>query len=241
MKRVLFLMSLLMISCSLTTNAAEKPKENCRIFLAGDSTCAKRKDSDRPKWGWGEKLSDFLDGYKVVNKAAGGRSTKSYIAEGRWDKLLGEVVKGDVVMIQFGHNDQKKKNVDRYTEPFGEYYDNLCKMIKDVKEKKAIPVILTSVNRRNFKDGEPRRTHRDYPDAAKKAANDMGVVVLDIEELSFQWLCKLGEEKSALRYMYSVDGSDNTHFVELGATEVAEMIAQSLKKCGNKYLEALSK
>ena len=69
----------------------------------------------------------------------------------------------------------------------------------------------------------------------------MGVMALDIEELSFQWLGKLGEEKSALRYMYSVDGSDNTHFVELGATEVAEMTAKALKKCGNKYLEALVK
>lgn len=241
MKRFLFLISLLLISCSLTSNAAEKPKENCRIFLAGDSTCAKRKDSDRPKWGWGEKLADFLDGYKVINLAAGGRSTKSYIAEGRWDKLIGDVAKGDVVMIQFGHNDQKKNNVKTYTEPFGEYYDNLCKMITEVKAKKATPVILTSINRRQFREGEPRRNLRDYPAAAKKAANDMDVVVLDIEELSFQWLRELGEEKSALRYMYSVDGSDNTHFVELGATEVAEMIAKSLKKCGNKYLEALVK
>lgn len=241
MRRLFLILTCLLLAGSATMTAAEKPKKSCKVVLAGDSTCAKRKDSDRPKWGWGEKLENYLKGYKVVNRATGGRSTKSYIDEGRWDKLLEQVAKGDVVLIQFGHNDQKKKNADRYTEPYGAYYDNLCRMIADVKAKDAVPVILTSVTRRNFKDGTPRRTHGEYPAAAKKAAADCGVVALDIEELSFQWLTNLGEEKSALRYMVSVDGKDNTHFVELGANEVAEMIAKALKKCGDPYLKAFVK
>ena len=240
-----FLTALLLLSgCGVSKKqaAAEPvPASDCVVFLVGDSTCAPRKDSQRPKWGWGEKFAEYLNGYAVENKAVGGQSTKSYLDEGRWDKVLGMVKKGDVVMIQMGHNDEHKNSATKYTEAFGDFYGNLCRFIADVKAKEAVPVILTSLSRRNFKDGEPRRSHRDYPDAAKKAAADGGAVLLDIEQLSFEWLGKLGEKESALRFMVSVDGSDNTHLVELGATEVAEMTAKALKECGDPYLSHLVK
>ena len=178
----------------------------------------------------------------MVNLAVGGRSTKSYIDEGRWDKLIAKVSKGDVVLIQFGHNDEKKKSPDKYTAPFGDFYGNLCRFIDDVKAKDAVPVILTSLSRRQFdKDGILKHTHGEYPAAAKKAAADKGVVLLDIEQTSYEWLSALGEKESVSRFMFSVDGEDNTHFVELGAQEAAEITAKALKACGDPYLAGLVK
>ncbi len=246
MKRILlFLTVCLLAGCGsgkVATKTAVKPDPSCKVFLAGDSTCAPRKEKDRPKWGWGEKLEALLDGYIVVNKAVGGRSTKSYIDEGRWDKLIAEVGKGDVVMIQFGHNDEKKKSPDKYTAPYGEFYGNLCRFIDEVKAKDAVPVILTSLSRRQFdKDGVLKHTHGEYPAAAKKAAADKGVALLDIEQLSYAWLSALGEKESVSRFMVSVDGEDNTHFVELGAQEAAEITAKALKESGEPYLAGLVK
>lgn len=223
-----------------TVSAQSQEGHKCKVLLAGDSTCAPRKEKDRPKWGWGEKLSQFLDGNEVRNHAMGGRSTKSFIEEGRWDKLMGEVEKGDVVLIQFGHNDQKEGK-PYYADAWGAYSENLTRFINEVKAKEAVPVILTSMSRRHFKDGVLRHTHKDYPAAAKKVAADNGVVMLDIEELTWQWLTALGEEESAKRFFVCVDGKDNTHLVEQGAQEVAEIIAKALKTCGDPYLEALVK
>lgn len=248
MKRIFFILTaiLLICGCSALAASAKSKKDKNKdksivVYLAGDSTCAPRKDSQRPKWGWGEKFAGYLAGYTVVNKAVGGQSTKSYIDEGRWDKLLEPVKKGDVVMIQFGHNDEHRDKPEKYTEAFGDFYGNLCRFIADVKAKDAVPVILTSLSRRHFKDGVLKRSHRDYPDAAKKAAADNGVVLLDIEELSFEWLEALGEEESASRFFYSVDGKDNTHLVEQGADEVAAIVAKALKNCGDRKLARLVK
>lgn len=245
MKRLfLFLTVCLLAGCGtskVATKTVQKPAADCVVYLAGDSTCAPRKDSDRPKWGWGEKLAEYLDGYTVVNKAVGGRSTKSYIDEGRWDKLIAMVKKGDVVFIQFGHNDEKKNSPEKYAAAFGDYYGNLSRFIAEVKAKEAVPVILTPMSRRHFKEGNVVRTHKDYPDAAKKAAADGGVVALDIEQLTYEWLSSLGDEPSKLRFMVSADGKDNTHLVELGATEVAGIVAKALKECGNPYLAGLVK
>lgn len=248
MKRLFVLMAAcaLLWGCGTAKQASKvqvvKPPKTCKVLLAGDSTCAPRREKDRPKYGWGECLAEYLDGYQVINRAVGGRSSKSFIDEGRWDKLMEKVEKGDVVLIQFGHNDEKKKAADRYTEPFGSFYDNLCRFIDEVKAKEAIPVILTSLSRRQFKsDGTLKRTHGQYPAAAKKAAADKGVVLLDIEEISYQWITSLGDEASKARFFVSVDGKDNTHLVELGAKEVAEMTAKALKECGEPYLAGLVK
>lgn len=242
MRRFLSILSAALCLFPVYAFAENEEVNTTVVFLVGDSTCAPRTESGRPKYGWGEKFEQELAGVKVVNKAVGGKSSKSYLEEGRWDKVLGLVNKGDVVMIQFGHNDQSKNKPERFTEPFGEFYDNLCKYIADVKAKGAVPVILTSISRRSFdSDGYAKHTHKDYPEAAKKAALDNDVVVLDIEQLSYDWLNNLGEEESASRYMYSVDGKDNTHLLEQGAIEIAGIVAKALKDCGNPYLSKLVK
>lgn len=213
---------------------------NCTLFLTGDSTCAPSENL-RPKWGWGEKLGPYLsDGVTLENKAVGGKSTKTFISGGQWTKVLNNLNAGDVVLIQFGHNDENQTASDgRGTTP-EEYYTNLCGFIDDVRDHDAVPVILTSLCRRSFTNGVVDHTHGEYLTKAKLAASDKSVVMLDIEQRSYDWLTSLGEDNSIPRYMVSVDPyNDNTHLTELGAGEVAQIIALALKTCGNSYLSAL--
>lgn len=213
---------------------------NCTVFLAGDSTCAP-SESLRPKWGWGEKLGAYLcDGVSLENKAVGGKSTKTFISGGQWNKMLNLVASGDVVLIQFGHNDENQTASDERGTTPEQFYTNLCGFISDVKGKGAVPVILTPLCRRSFTNGLVDHTHGEYLTKAKQAATDNAVVLLDIEQRSYEWLTALGEDASIPRYMVSVDPyNDNTHLTELGAAEVAQMVATALAECGNAYLSAL--
>lgn len=213
---------------------------SCTVFLAGDSTCAP-SESLRPKWGWGEKFGMFLcDGVTLQNKAVGGKSTKTFISGGQWTKLLNSVTAGDVVLIQFGHNDENQTAADERGTTPDEFYTNLCGFIDDVKGKNAVPVILTSLCRRSFTNSVVDHTHGEYLTKAKQAASDNSVVMLDIEQRSYDWLTVLGEDGSIPRYMVSVDPyTDNTHLTELGAAEVAQIVATALAECGNPYLSAL--
>lgn len=211
------------------------------VFLAGDSTCAPKSESDRPKYGWGEKFAQFIiETTTVENKAVGGKSTKTYISGGQWDKMLKSVKKDDLVLIQFGHNDENTTAADNRGTTPQEFYENLCKMIQDVQAKNAVPVILTPICRHKFSNGAPVYTHQTYPAMAKKAAEDNSVTALDIEQLTYEWLNRLGEEASKLRYMMSVEGSsDTTHLTELGATEIAEIVAKAMKASSDTRLSAV--
>ena len=213
---------------------------SCTVYLAGDSTCAP-SESLRPKWGWGEKFGTFLgDGVSLENKAVGGKSTKTFISGGQWSKLVNLLTSGDVVLIQFGHNDENQTAADERGTTPEEFYTNLCGFISDVKGKGAVPVILTPLCRRSFTGGVVDHTHGEYLTKAKQAAADNSTVMLDIEQRSYEWLTALGEDASIPRYMVSVDPyNDNTHLTELGASEVAQLVATALAECGNAYLSAL--
>ena len=104
------------------------------IHLAGDSTMAEKLPEKRPETGWGECLQSFFDEKRVVvkNYAKNGRSTRTFISEGLWSALLEQVKAGDYVMIQFGHNDESKEKVDRYTPP-EDFRKNLIRFIEDVR------------------------------------------------------------------------------------------------------------
>src|SRR5829696_4701504 len=136
-------------------------KEPITIYLAGDSTMAQKLPEKRPETGWGEALQKFFqpDKVKVDNHAQNGRSTRSFIAENRWQTILGKLKAGDYVFIQFGHNDAAKNRPDRYTPP-EDYRKNLLQFINDVRAKKANPVLLTPVMRRRFDaDGSFQDSH----------------------------------------------------------------------------------
>src|SRR5690554_4628176 len=140
MKKIIYLLLGVLIISSF--KATDKP---AKILIAGDSTAQTyNEERDGLIRGWGQMLPLFLDSrITVVNHAIGGRSTRSFIAEGRWERLLNETDTGDIVLIQFGHNDSSTRP-ERHAS-YQTYEENLLKMIQEVRQKKAIPVLLTSV------------------------------------------------------------------------------------------------
>src|SRR6478735_6500925 len=140
--KLLGLMSLVLALAAITP-AQQIP---VTIFIAGDSTAASKLPEKRPETGWGEMLQQYFDTKKVVvdNRAQNGRSTKTFISEGRWQAIVDAVKKGDYVFIQFGHNDESKEKGERYTPP-ADYRTNLSRFVDDVRAKGGNPVLLTPV------------------------------------------------------------------------------------------------
>ena len=203
------------------------------IHLMGDSTMAEK---DLPKAGaergWGMMFQNFLDpsAVTVVNYAQNGRSTKSFIDLGLWDKVLDAVQEGDYVFIQFGHNDAKESDPARYAAPWGAYQENLRLFVDGVRSKGATPVLLTPVARRWFKDGVlDRNCHTDYPAAMKAVAEEKGVPLLDITTPTLDWLEALGDEASKAYFMISTGKNDNTHTVASGARKVTEIVCDAIR------------
>src|SRR4051812_11443184 len=133
------------------------------VFLVGDSTMSNKEKSAYPETGWGMPFSIFFDSTVIVkNVAQNGRSTKSFIEENRWQQVMDNLHQGDYVFIQFGHNDEVKEKVGRYTTP-EEFSANLERFVKDARSKKAIPVLITPVARRKFdSSGNTVNTHEVY-------------------------------------------------------------------------------
>ena len=207
------------------------------VYLAGDSTMAQKADDKRPETGWGEYLQIHFDESKVKikNHAQNGRSTKSFIAEGRWQKIVDSLKRGDYVFIEFGHNDEKLDKLNVGATANGEYRENLVRMVKDVRAKKAFPVLLTSVARRKFDEsGKLVATHGEYPGAMRNVAAELKVPLIDMERKSSDVLTKFGAEDSKSLFLqlkpnahpnYPNGVEDNTHFSVFGAEQMARQAA----------------
>ena len=209
------------IGCSFTT-----------VHLMGDSTMAEKDLSGgNPERGWGMMFQNFLDdSIKVINYAQNGRSTKSFIDRGLWDKVKANLKPGDWLFIQFGHNDAKESDPERYAAPFGAYQDNLRLFVRTAKSMGARPVLLTPVARRWFKEnGLDRNCHTDYPAAMAQVAREENVPLLDITTATLDWLEGLGDEASRQYFMISTGKDDNTHTVASGARKVTEIICEKIK------------
>ena len=209
------------IGCSFTT-----------VHLMGDSTMAEKDLSGgNPERGWGMMFQNFLDdSVKVINYAQNGRSTKSFIDRGLWDKVKANLKPGDWLFIQFGHNDAKESDPERYAAPFGAYQDNLRLFVRTAKSMGARPVLLTPVARRWFKEnGLDRNCHTDYPAAMAQVAREEDVPLLDITTATLDWLEGLGDEASRQYFMISTGKDDNTHTVASGARKVTEIICEKIK------------
>jgi lysophospholipase L1-like esterase len=226
-------------------------KSPITVYLAGDSTMAQKVDNRRPETGWGEKLQLHFDEDKVKidNRAQNGRSTRTFISEGRWQAIIDNLKKGDYVFIEFGHNDESKEKTDRYTPP-GDFKKNLEKFVAEVQAKKATPVLLTPVMRRKFnKEGNFVDTHGEYPDLTRKVAKDLKVPLIDLHRASEKVLKDLGVENSRLLFLHLNPGEnanypngieDNTHFSPNGAEEMTRLAIEAIKnqKIGlRKYLK----
>jgi lysophospholipase L1-like esterase len=219
---------------------AGKPKEKgFRIFTIGDSTMANKIEEVYPETGWGQVLQNYFDETVTIkNHAVNGRSTKSFIDEGRWKAVLDSLQPGDFVFIQFGHNDQKYQDSTRYTAPFGTYSENLEKFVSESREKGATPVLFTSIVRRKFgADGKLTDTHGDYPVAVRQVAEKMNVPLIDLQKLTENWVNSLGDEPSKKMFLWTEPDDrfpegrkDDTHLSEKGAHEVARLAVEECKK-----------
>ena len=178
------------------------------IFVAGDSTAANYPQSRAPMTGWAQVLHEFVKpGVRVENRAAGGRSTKSFREEKRWERILGDLRPGDFVMIQFGHNDQKKGHPAIYAEAESAYRDNLKRFVAEVRAKKANPVLLTSVARRLFrKDGSLIQSLGNYPKVAREVAKETSTPLIDANALTTEWLQKAGDQGSIRFFTHVAPG-----------------------------------
>jgi len=208
------------------------------VYLIGDSTMSVKEKKAYPETGWGMPFATFFDTTVVVdNRAKNGRSTRTFLSENRWQPIVDQLQEGDYVFIQFGHNDESKEKVDRYTTP-AEYKKNLSQFIADSQQKKATPVLLTPVSRRKFKDGIAQETHMEYSDLVRQVAKEKNVPFIDLDKKSLELLQKFGEEKSKLLFLqlaadehpnYPEGKNDNTHFNELGAREIAQLVLAEIK------------
>ena len=223
MRKLLYLALVWLAASSFTT-----------VHLMGDSTMAEK---DLPKAGeergWGMMLQNFLnpEEVKVINYAQNGRSTKSFIDLGLWDKVYAAIQPGDYVFIQFGHNDAKADDPARYAAAWGAYQDNLRLFVDGVREKGGTPVLLTPVARRWFKEGGlDRNCHTDYPAAMKAVAAEKNVVLLDVTTPTLDWIEGLGDEASKAYFMISTGKNDNTHLVPAGARKVTEIVCGLIKE-----------
>lgn len=216
---------------------ARAEAKKIRIALVGDSTMASYPNppKDRPDLhGWGQVFgAHFTAGVEVLNRAASGRSTKSFVAEKRWAKVLEE--KPDYVFIQFGHNDQKDKDLA----PDEGYRAYLARYIEEAKKVGIRPVLVTPVARRTFgKDGKPTTSLGPYAGATKRVAKEMDVPVIDLHQLSFDLYGKLGDKGSA---DFSPSETDRTHFSKKGARAIAELVAGQLPGTVPELKDALKK
>jgi len=221
------------------------------IHLVGDSTMADKPDLDYPERGWGQLFRDLVrPPWRVVNYAANGRSTKSFRDEGRWDLVLQQLKADDWVLIQFGHNDEKKGDPTRYADPASDYPANLRHFIADVRARGAHPILATPVVRRDWKpDGSLGDTHGAYLAAGREVATAEKVPLLDLEALTRKLETGLGVEGSKKLHMIFAPGgdphfptghTDNTHYVAFGARMVAELAARELARVAPPLAAALA-
>ncbi|HXB92905.1 MAG TPA: rhamnogalacturonan acetylesterase [Puia sp.] len=213
-------------------------QEKIKVYLVGDSTMSDKEIKAYPETGWGMPFSWFFDSAVVVdNRAKNGRSTKSFIAENRWQSVMETLKEGDYVFIQFGHNDEVPTKAN-YT-PEDQFVANLTRFITDARGKKAFPILITPVARRKFNSsGTIEETHAAYAALVRKVAADQQAPLIDLDNESQQLLQRLGPDNSKLLFNwlsadenpnYPQGREDDTHFNELGARKMAEIVLADIR------------
>jgi lysophospholipase L1-like esterase len=217
-------------------------KKNIHVWLIGDSTMCTQPADRAPVTGWGTPFAVFFDStVSVLNRARGGRSTRTFISEGRWKNVYDSLEEGDYVLMQFGHNDEAKEPQyrDRYT-PVEDYKINLIKFITEARSKKAIPVLITPVTRMVFDSlGNIKETHKEYTAAVWEVGKKYDAPVIDLDERSRELIQSFGAKYAKVLYMqldslehpfYPAGRKDNTHFNEYGARRMAELVLTEIRK-----------
>jgi lysophospholipase L1-like esterase len=208
------------------------------VYLAGDSTMANKDVKTFPETGWGMPFPVFFDSTVTVdNRAKNGRSTKTFIKEGLWPSIANNLKAGDYVLIQFGHNDEVPTKASATTEV--QFKENLLRFVNETRAKQAIPVLITAVARRKFDAaGNLEDTHKVYSAIVRQLASEQNVPLIDLDKESQAMLQKMGAENSKVLYNYLSPGehpnypdgrADDTHFSELGARKMAEIVLADIR------------
>ena len=229
------------------------PKNKIKIWLIGDSTMCTYEPNRAPLTGWGMPFVHFFDTSVVIkNMAKGGRSTRTFLNENRWQPIVDSLNEGDYVLIQFGHNDEAKEPqyAARYTS-VPDYKINLIKFITETRAKKATPIIITPVTRMKFdKEGKQHETHVAYTIACYEIAKQMNVPLIDLDKNSRELVQQFGADNAKLLFMQLAPGEhpnypdgqkDNTHFNEYGARRIAELVLAGLKENNIELAERMIK
>lgn len=226
------------------------------LYIIGDSTV---RNTNRPQCGWADKLADFFDTtqLRISNQAMAGRSTRTFIKEKRWDKVMSTLKKGDYVIMQFGHNEGSRPDTNRagyrgvlkgtgeeaveltwpdsskeVVHTYGWY---LSKFVKDVQSKGAIPVIASMIPRNQFVDGKVKRAGNDYGKWAKEIAKREGAIFIDLNTITADKYDVIGPDK--VKELFS---GDHTHTNEAGATLNAASVTEGIRSIPglglNKYV-----
>ncbi|SMD08761.1 rhamnogalacturonan acetylesterase [Pedobacter africanus] len=214
-------------------------EKKIRVYLVGDSTMSIKPSSKYPETGWGMPFTYFFDQSVVVeNRAQNGRSTRSFINEGRWKAVKDSLRRGDYVLIQFGHNDEVKTKPTYTTE--AEFKANLLQYVNETLEAHSTPILLTPVARRSFDTtGKVQETHERYSQIVRDVARKKGIALIDLDKKSMALLQQFGVENSKLLFNklepgqnpnYPAGIDDNTHFNELGARRIAELVLQEIRR-----------
>ncbi|MCJ8210832.1 rhamnogalacturonan acetylesterase [Mucilaginibacter sp. RS28] len=209
------------------------------IYMIGDSTMSVKEKKAYPETGWGMPFANFFDSTITIdNRARNGRSTRTFVEEGLWKPVAEGMKPGDYLLIQFGHNDEvpTKKS---YTTP-EDYKKYLLEFVNTARQKKAVPVLITPVARRTFdQDGKLKPSHPEYSQYVRDVAKANNVLLIDLDQQSQNLLRELGPEKSVLLFNHLAPGEhpnypdgkqDDTHFNELGARRMAELVLADLVK-----------
>ncbi|MDS0300577.1 rhamnogalacturonan acetylesterase [Halogeometricum sp. S1BR25-6] len=208
------------------------------VHLIGDSTAAEKAASERPETGWGTPFAERVDdSVTVENHARNGRSTRTFLEEGRWHPVVTALEAGDYVFVQFGHNDEVPSK-EQYT-PEAEFEANLERFVAETRERGAEVVLLTPLARRHFgEEGIPEDTHRAYSELTRDVARLHDVPLVDADERSRSLLRELGPEESESLYNHLSPGehpnypdgvTDDTHFSEAGARRMADLILDGVE------------
>lgn len=221
------------------------------IFWAGDSTVRQNSIHTYPQTGIGQVFERFTRRYhvQIENHAENGRSTKSFLDEGRLAPICQRMQPGDFLFIQFGHNDQKAEDPSRYAPADTVYADNLRLFIQAAKQRGGHPVLITPVTRCNWRQLPENRQFALWVAAMKRVGQELDVPVIDLTSLSEALVDGWGENVArelymtlpAGKYPHYPDGlSDTTHLQPLGAITFAALIAKELHQLGGRYAELLS-
>lgn len=222
-----------------------------RIFWAGDSTVTQNSYLTYPQSGIGQGIRLFIrPEVEIKNHAVNGRSTKSFLDQSRLAPIYDRMTEGDFLFIQFGHNDEKAEDPLRYTDPFGEYQENLGKFVAAAQNKRAYPLLITPLYRRTIReDGSLNPDeHKEYRAAMLETARALGIPCLDLCAASRRLLERTPHEVSRKWFMNLEPGeypncpegkTDNTHLQWNGALVFGGLLAAGLKKLGGRYAALL--